>query len=297
VTGTIPGAGSVERVFDAGDELGEGATWDSASRRLISVDIMRGRVRLFDPLTSEARTIDVGQPVGAAVPRRRGGLLLAVRDGFAHLDLDTEAMTFVAHVDLDRPDLRMNDGCCDAAGRFWAGTMAFDERPGKGALYRLDPDGSTHRMLTGVGISNGIDWSFDGTRMYYVDSLAQRLDVFDFDPAAGSIANRRTLVALDPAEGCPDGLTVDADGGIWLALWGGSAVRRYLPDGTLDRVLRLPVTHPTTCAFGGADLGDLYITSATIKLSADERRRQPLAGGILRHRPGVTGRAANAFAG
>jgi sugar lactone lactonase YvrE len=297
VTGTIPAAGSVDRVFDAGDELGEGATWDAAAQRLVSVDIMRGRVHLFDPLTNEARTIDVGQPVGAAVPRRGGGLLLAVRDGFARLDLDTETMTFVAHVEFDRPDSRMNDGACDAAGRFWAGTMALDERPGMGALYRLDPDGSTQTMLTGVGISNGIDWSPDGARMYYVDSLTQRLDAFDFDPATGSIANRRTLVAIDPAEGSPDGLTVDAHGAIWLALWGGSSLRRYLPDGTLDRVLPVPVTHPTTCAFGGADLGDLYITSATIKLSPGERRQQPLAGGILRHRPGVTGRPAHAFGG
>jgi sugar lactone lactonase YvrE len=294
---TIPAGGSVDRAFDSGDELGEGATWDVAAARLISVDIMRGRVHLFDPNTNDARTIAVGQPVGAAVPCRTGGLLLAVRDGFARLDLDTETMTFVAHVELDRPDLRMNDGACDAAGRFWAGTMSLDERPGMGALYRLDPDGSAHTMLTGVGISNGIDWSPDGTRMYYVDSLTQRVDQFDFDAGRGSIANRRTLVAIDPAEGCPDGLTVDSAGAIWLALWGGSALRRYLPDGTLDRVLPVPVTHPTTCAFGGPDLGDLYITSATIRLSPDERRQQPLGGAILRHRPGVTGRPAHAFGG
>ena len=291
-------AEAVERVFDAGDELGEGATWDVAARRLISVDIMRGRVRLFDPETNTARTIDVGQPVGAAVPRRNGaGLMLALRDGFATLDLRTTALTFVAHVDLDRPDLRMNDGTCDAAGRFWAGTMALDERPGAGALYRLDPDGSVHTMVTGVGISNGIDWSLDGTVMYYVDSLTQRLDRFDFDPGTGSIANRRTLAAIDAADGCPDGLTVDAEGGIWLALWGGASLRRYLPDGTLDHVLPVPATYPTTCAFGGTDLGDLYITTATIKMSADERRQQPGAGSIFRHRPGVRGRPAHGFGG
>jgi sugar lactone lactonase YvrE len=290
-------ARTVERAFDAADELGEGATWDVARQRLISVDIMRGRVHVFDPRTTTARTVEVGQPVGAAVPRRDGGLMLAVRDGFATLDLATRAMTFIAHIDLDRPDLRMNDGTCDAAGRFWAGTMAIDERPAAGALYRLDPDGSTHTMVTGVGISNGIDWSPDGGTMYYVDSLTQRLDRFDFDPASGMIANRRTLVTIDPAEGSPDGLTVDAEGAIWLALWGGSSIRRYLPDGTLDFVLPVPVTYPTTCAFGGADLGDLYITSATIRMNADERRRQPLAGSILRCRPGVTGRPAHAFGG
>jgi sugar lactone lactonase YvrE len=287
----------IERVFDAGDELGEGATWDTASGRLVSVDIMRGRVHLFDPRTGTAETIHVGQPVGAAVPRARGGLMLAMRDGFAALDLATKGVAFVAHVDLDRPDLRMNDGACDAAGRFWAGTMAMDERPGAGALYRLDPDGSTHTMVTGVGISNGIDWSPDGRTMYYVDSLTQCLDRFDFDPASGAIANRRTLARIAPADGSPDGLTVDMEGAIWLALWGGSSLRRYLPDGTLDRVLPVPVTYPTTCAFGGEDRRDLFITSATIKMTADERRLQPLAGSILRGRPGVAGKPAHAFGG
>jgi len=288
---------TVERAFDAADELGEGATWDLATGRLISVDIMRGRVHIFDPRTSTVRTLEVGQPVGAAAPRGKGGLVLAVRDGFATLDLVTSAVTFIAHVDLDRPDLRMNDGSCDAAGRFWAGTMAIDERPGAGVLYRLDPDGTTHTMLTGVGISNGIDWSPDGKTMYYVDSLAQRLDCFDFDLRNGTIGNRRQVAAIDPADGSPDGLTVDSEGAIWLALWGGSAIRRYLPDGTLDFVLPVPVTYPTTCAFGGADLGDLYITSATIKMTADERRREPLAGAVLRCRPGVAGRPAHAFGG
>jgi sugar lactone lactonase YvrE len=287
----------VEIALDARDELGEGALWDHSAGRLISVDIMQGRVHLFDPDSRERKTLSVGQPVGAAVPCRRGGLMLAVRDGFAHLDLESGDLTFVAYVERDAPDRRMNDGSCDAAGRFWAGTMRFDEKPGFGSLYRLDPDGSTHTMLTGVGVSNGIDWCLDGTRMYYVDSLTRRIDEFDFDLHAGSISNRRTFVAIDAADGYPDGLTVDAEGAIWLALWNGSAVRRYLPDGTLDRVLTLPVTHPTTCAFGGKHLTDLYITSAAIALSDGQRRDQPAAGAILRHRPGVAGRPAHAFGG
>ena len=287
----------VDLIFDAGDELGEGVTWDAAHRRLISVDIMRGRVHLVDPETGDARTIEVGQPVGAAVPYRRDALMVAVRDGFARLDLDTGRLTFVAHVELDKPGQRMNDGACDAAGRFWAGTMCMQERPGLGALYRLDPDGSTHTMIAGVSISNGIDWSPDQSRMYYVDSPTQRIDVFDFEPIDGAISNRRALAGIDAADGSPDGLTVDAEGAIWLALWGGAAIRRYLPDGRLDRVVHLPVTHPTTCAFGGPDLTDLFITSATIRLSEAERRAQPLAGAILRYRPGVSGRAAHAYAG
>jgi sugar lactone lactonase YvrE len=287
----------VELAFAAGDELGEGVTWDHARRRVISVDIMRGRIHIFDPASGTARTLTVDQPVGTAVPCQSGGLMLALRDGFARLDTDAGALTWVAHVELDRPGQRMNDGACDAAGRFWAGTMCMQERPGLGSLYRLDPDGTVHTMLTDVGISNGIDWSLDGSRMYYVDSLVHRIDQFDFDLGSGRIANRRPFVTIDPADGYPDGLTVDAEGGIWLALWGGWAVRRYLPDGTLDRVLRVPVSHPTTCTFGGDDLASLYITSATIRLTETERLAQPLAGAVIRHRPGVTGRPAHAFAG
>lgn len=287
----------VEVAVHPGDELGEGACWDVSTGRLISVDILRGRIHFFDPATQSLRTVTIDQPVGAAVPRRPGGLMLAVRDGFARLDPDDASLEFVAHVELDRPGQRMNDGTCDAAGRFWAGTMCMQERPGLGALYRLDPDGTTHTMLTGVGISNGIDWSLDGSVMYYVDSLTQRVDCFDFDLDAGAIANRRPLVGIDAADGTPDGLTVDAEGGIWVALWGGSAIRRYRPDGTLDRVLPMPVSCPTTCAFGGPDLRDLYVTSAITRLSDDERRQQPAAGGILRCRPGVAGRPAHAFAG
>lgn len=287
----------IDLAFDAGDELGEGVTWDHAGRRLVSVDIMRGRVHLYDPASGLVRTLEAGQPVGAVVPCRDGDLMLATRDGFARLEPDSGALKFVAHVELDRPGQRMNDGACDPAGRFWAGTMCMQERPGLGALYRLDPDGSVHTMITGIGISNGIDWSLDASRMYYVDSLTQRIDEFDFDLASGAIANRRPFVTIDPSDGCPDGLTVDAEGGIWLALWGGWAIRRYLPDGTLDRVLRVPVSHPTTCAFGGARLDTLYITSATIRLTAREREAQALAGAVILHRPGIIGRPAHAFAG
>jgi sugar lactone lactonase YvrE len=201
----------------------------------------------------------------------------------------------LAAAEADRPGNRMNDGACDAAGRFWAGTMALDERPHAGALYRLDPDLTVHTMLTEVTISNGIDWSLDGRRMYYVDTPTRRIDVFDFDVAAGAIANRRTFVEVPADAGLPDGLTVDAAGFVWVALWGGAALRRYGADGTLERVVPLPVTHPTSCAFGGAALDELYVTSARIALTAEERKRQPQAGGVFRVRPGVAGRPANLF--
>jgi sugar lactone lactonase YvrE len=297
---------AVELVLDARADLGEGPRWDARRQRLLWVDIMRGRVHAFTPATGQCRNFAVGRPVGALACTAAldgvgggasdGSLVLAVAGGFARLDLDAGRFEMLATVDADPTQIRMNDGACDAAGRFWAGTMALDERPGAGALYRLDPDGSVHTMLTGVTISNGLDWSPDGRRMYYVDSPTRRIDAFDFDAATGAIANRRTLADVPAEAGVPDGLTVDAAGFLWVALWGGAALRRYAPDGTLERVVPLPVTHPTSCAFGGAALDELYVTSARGKLTLAERVGQPQAGGVLRLRPGVVGRPAHLFA-
>jgi sugar lactone lactonase YvrE len=235
--------------------------------------------------------------VGAVALTEAGDLVMAVCHGFARLDLDSGRVRTIVEVEADRQDQRMNDGKCDPAGRFWAGTMAFDYRRGAGALYRLDPDGRVHTMVREVTISNGLDWTDDGRRMYYIDTATKSIDVFDFDPANGAIVNRRPLVQVPDGQGFPDGMTLDADGGIWVALWGGSAVRRYTPDGALDREIRLPVTQPSSCAFGGRDLRDLYITTAATTLSPEARTRQPHAGGVFRCRPGVQGRPANRFRG
>jgi sugar lactone lactonase YvrE len=278
-------------------ELGEGACWDPRSHTLFWVDILRGRVHQFSPATSACRSWAVGQPVGAAAVREAGGLVLALRDGFATLDLETGALDWIARVEDDRPAQRMNDGRCDAAGRFWAGTMAFDPSPGTGTLYRLDPAGGATPVLADLTISNGLDWSPDGRSLYFVDSGTQRIDLFDFDLAAGALSNRREFVRVPDAAGMPDGLVVDADGCVWVALWGGGALHRYATDGALAAVVTLPVSHPTSCTFGGPDLTDLYVTSASVELTPAALARQPYAGGLFRLRPGVAGRAAHRFGG
>lgn len=278
-------------------DLGEGPIWDATRRALVFVDIMRGEVHEFEPATGRHAIFDTGQPVGAVAPTARADWIAAVRDGFIRLDPSTGATRLAAIVEEDRPDNRMNDGYCDPRGRFWAGTMSMSHAREAGSLYRLDPDGTVTRMLDGVTTSNGIDWSPDGRLMYYVDTGTARIDVFDFDPDEGAISRRRPLVAIAEADGKPDGLVVDADGAIWLALWGGAAIRRYAPDGRLDRTIPVPVTYPTKCAFGGADLGDLFITSARRPMSAAELGREPHAGSLLCCRPGVTGRPPTPFAG
>ena len=288
---------AVELALPARAELGEGPRWDARSQTLYWVDILKGRVHAFTPATGACRSHRIGQPVGALAVREAGGLVLALRDGFATLDLDTGAVSWIARVEHDRATQRMNDGRCDAAGRFWAGTMAFDPRPGTGTLYRLDRDGSVTPVLGDLTISNGLDWSPDGRSLYFVDSGTQRVDLFDFDPVAGTLANRRAFVQVPEAAGMPDGLVVDADGFVWVALWGGGALHRYATDGALAQVVTLPVSHPTSCAFGGPDLADLYVTSASVELTPAALARQPLAGGLFRLRPGVAGRAGHRFAG
>jgi sugar lactone lactonase YvrE len=288
-------ASAVELVLDARADLGEGPRWDAGRQQLFWVDIMRGLVHAFSPSSRACRSVAVDRPVGALALSSDGSLVLAVVDGFARLDLDAQRIEMLASVEADRSENRMNDGACDAAGRFWAGTMALDLKSPTGTLYRLDPDRSVHAMVSGVTVSNGVDWSLDGRRMYYVDSPTRRVDVFDFDAATGSIANRRRLAEIREGAGFPDGLTVDAEGCVWVALWGGSALHRYDPDGRLERVVPLPVLHPTSCAFGGPALDELYVTSASCELSPDEKRAQPQAGGLFRLRPGVAGRPANVF--
>ena len=237
--------------LDVRAELGEGPIWDRGRGTLLFVDIPPGEVHEFDPASGIHRVFDVGQPIGALTPTVKGDWLIAARDGFIRLDPATGATRLVAGVEADRPANRMNDGYCDARGRYWAGTLSMTREREAGALYRLDPDLRVTRMLDRVTTSNGIDWSPDQRLMYYVDTGTRRIDLFDFDLAGGLISNRRAFVEIPEREGKPDGLIVDADGCVWLALWGGGAVRRYAPDGRLVETIALPVTHPTKCAFGG----------------------------------------------
>lgn len=270
-------------------ELGEGALWDWRHGLLVSVDLLAGRLLLSDPRDGSTRAIEVGQPVGAAMLRGAGELLLAVRDGFAALEPATGAVTALVAVEADLPANRMNDGACDARGRCFAGTMAFDRSPGAGALYRLEPDLTVVRVIDGLGISNGIGWSPDGRRMYHVDTLAGGVDEYAYDPASGTPALKRRLVSAEPGWGRPDGLAVDAEGGIWVAFWDGWAVRRFDPAGALSAVIDLPVARPTRPAFGGPELDRLYVTTA--------RGPDELGGAILAVQPGVRGLPANVFSG
>ncbi|MER6143206.1 SMP-30/gluconolactonase/LRE family protein [Streptomyces sparsogenes] len=270
-------------------ELGEGPTWDAAAKRLIWVDILSSRVHTWDPATGRRTVLVTEQHVGAAKPRAGGGLAVNLRDGVGLYGADGGFSWLVREA---VPGRRGNDAAVAPDGSLWAGTMRYDEATGGGTLSRIAPDGSRTEILPDVTISNGIGWSPDGRLMYYADTPTRRIDVFDV--ADAGVTGRRPFARIEDDAGFPDGLCVDADGGVWVALWDGGAVRRYAPDGSLDRVVELPVRRPTACAFGGPDLTDLYVTSARVGLGPAE---QPLAGSVLVLAGAGQGLAQPAFAG
>ncbi|AXE85656.1 SMP-30/gluconolactonase/LRE family protein [Streptomyces sp. Go-475] len=238
-------------------ELGEGPSWDAAAGRLLWIDILGSRVHTYDPATGRRTTRRTEQHVGAVKPRAGGGLVLNLRDGVGLLDPDGR-FRWLHHEPV--PGRRANDATIAPDGALWAGTMRYDEAPGGGTLSRVTGEGTVEVVLDDVAVSNGTGWSPDGRLMYYIDSPTRRVDVFDY--ADGRISGRRTLAVIEEGAGFPDGLAVDAEGCVWVALWQGSAVRRYTPGGELDRVIELPVPLVTACAFGGPGLTDLYVTTA-----------------------------------
>ncbi|MFJ8590397.1 SMP-30/gluconolactonase/LRE family protein [Streptomyces sp. NPDC093598] len=269
-------------------ELGEGPTWDAAAGRLLWIDILGSRLHTYDPATGRRTVRRTEQHIGAVKPRAGGGLVLNLRDGIGLLDPDG-GFRWLHHEPV--PGRRANDAAVAPDGALWAGTMRYDEAPGGGTLSRVTGDGTVDVVLGDVAVSNGTGWSPDGRLVYYIDSPTRRVDVFDH--ADGRISGRRTLAEIEESAGFPDGLTVDAEGCVWVALWQGSAVRRYTPDGELDRVIELPVPLVTACAFGGAGLTDLYITTARTGLT-----EPPALAGSLFVVPGAgKGLAQPAFAG
>ena len=278
-----------ERVTDSVAYHAEGPAWSQRWGGLRWVDMLAGDVLSLTP-DGTVRRRHVGTVAAAVRPRRDGGAVIAVERGFI-LEGADGALTPLDPVWSD-PGVRMNEGGCDPDGRFWCGSMAYDRRPGGAALYRLDPDHSVDRVLEGVTVSNGLEWSPDGSLAYYVDTATHRVDVFDYDRATG-LTGRRPFVRLDDGER-PDGLTVDATGGVWVALNGSGVVRRWSADGAPDEVVELPTRQVTACTFGGPGLDQLFVTTSREGMAPDD---DPVAGSLFRADVGVPGRAVREFAG
>jgi sugar lactone lactonase YvrE len=298
VTSSTGAAGHTDVVVHQAGVLCEGPLWDARIGALVWVDIPLGVVHRLDVATGADLVVrEVGAPVGCLALRESGGYVVATTRGVAIADGAWESLEQITDLPGQAFATRTNDGACDPWGSFWVGTTAQDDRPGAAALYRMTADRTVHQVLDNVSVSNGIDWAPDATAMYYADSGTGRVDVFDVDPADGHVSRRRPLIEIELAGAVPDGLTVDAEGFLWVALWDGGRVRRYAPDGSLDCEVLLPVDRVTSVAFGGSSLDALYVTTARHELSPAALEGQPLAGSIFVHDPGVHGRSPNAWAG
>jgi sugar lactone lactonase YvrE len=281
-------------------EHGEGPVWDARDGVLHAVDMMRGDVVTFDPREAASQGEDgrfvrrhLSSVVAALRPRRAGGWVLALEHEFARTEPGSWRVEPIAEAITD-PGVRFNDGGCDAAGGFLCGSMAYDYATGAGTLFRLAPDGTVTRVLEDVSISNGFCLDPTGRLAYYADTPSGRVDVFDVGADGHSLSGRRTFVAIEPGAGLPDGLTVDAEGGLWVALYGTGTVRHYLADGRLEAVVHVPTPVVTACAFGGDDLRELFITTSQEHL---EPGSDPLAGALFSVDPGVAGLPPRMFAG
>lgn len=286
----------LEMLLDLRAELAEGPVWDAAAGRLIFVDSERGRIFRFEPATRQLDYLEPGGVIGIAIPRSGGGYAASSADGL--LDVDEKGRSrLLVPVERTLPGQRMNDAKCDSRGRLFSGTLSLPFAKGASALYRIDPDLSLHLVHAGVTVSNGIGWNPDETVMYYIDTYTRGIDCFRYDVDTGDIADRRRFADVDRLDGFPDGLCVDVEGGVWVALYMGGRIRRYAPDGTISAEVRLPVSGVTSCNFGGDGLTDLYITTARHGVPEDILRREPLAGALFRCRPDVPGLPSYRFAG
>lgn len=282
----------VERVVPPVAELAESPVWDPATTSLLWVDIPAGAVHRYRPESGDETVLVAGEPVGAVGVRVGGGLVLAAGLGVELVDLDGSRRV-LAKVDVGD---RMNDAKCDPFGRFIAGTLRADETPGGAGLYAIESDGTVRVLRSDVTLSNGLGWTADCRTMFHIDTTDEVVYAYDYELDTGTLGKRRVFADLRDELGRPDGLAVDT-GGVWVAVAGGGRVQRYLLDGTLDRVVRLPVRKVTSCAFGGADLRDLYITTSRVGLSPEELAAEPDAGALFRCRPGTVGALSYSFAG
>ena len=286
---------TAEPVGDVAAVLGEVPYGRPEDDALLWVDVVRGHLHMTRVQVGETITIEL-DTVSAAFPAVGGGIITA---GGHRLMLRATrpgegwAGRIIAEAPA-RDGVRFNDASVDPAGRVWVGSMDIKEKEPLGTLYRLDSGGTLTPVVKGATVSNGIGWSPDGTRMYYNDSPLRRIDMFDYDQATGEAYQGRMFADLSGADGFPDGLTVDADGHVWVAMFAGGALRRFTPAGHQDAVIPLPVSQPTSCAFGGPGMADLFVTTAYRDLSEAQRAAEPLAGRLLRLRPGPVGLPSSA---
>jgi sugar lactone lactonase YvrE len=279
-----------ELVLDAKAMLGEGSIWHPKEKKLYWIDIEGKALHIYDPVTNTDKQFPLGSRVGTVVPVKGGGALVALQNGIHKIDTKTGKLTLINNPLPDTVKLRFNDGKCDPSGRFWIGTMALDSRRKGAVLYRMDKDKTIRVMLDSVTISNGIVWTADKKTMYYNDTPTGTVQAFDYDDKTGEISNRRVVIKIPRGGGGPDGMTIDADGNLWVALWGSGTVGKFDPNtGQLLQKVIVPAPNVSSCAFGGKNLDVLYITTARAWMNEEKLKQFPLSGGLFSVKPGVRG--------
>lgn len=287
---------AIRCVWPAGALLGEGPFWHPLERKLYWVDIKGPAIHAFDPRTGGRQTWPMPEQLGCIAPRRDGGFVAGLKSGFAFVDLERGTIERIGNPEPDRPDNRFNDGKCDGAGRFWAGTMDDTLQQASGWLYCLDANRRWQRRDGPYVCTNGPAFSPDSATLYHTDTVGRTIYAFDL-AVDGTPSRKRVFVRFTKADGFPDGMTVDTAGFIWVAHWGGGRVTRFRPDGAVERTIDLPVAQVTSCAFGGDDLRTLFVTTASTGLSDEARGAQPLAGGLFALETEIVGLACGTFSG
>jgi sugar lactone lactonase YvrE len=283
-------------VLDCKSHLGETPVWDGSEGVLWWIDIYKPTLNRFDPKSGRNHEIVLGQNIHAIAVRRQGGIVGSFQHGIGFVDpADGKVTTMVDPIGV--APAKFNDGKCDRNGRFWTGSMSNDWVTPIGCLFRFDADGTVRSMDTGFKLSNGLGWSPDDRTLYFTDFGQSTIFAYDYDATTGAIANRRPLIVVPESEGKPDGMTVDEEGNLWVALWDGWGVAQFDPTGRRIRKVSFPVQRPTSCAFGGEGLDTLYVTSAWMQLSDQERAAQPLAGALFAMETGTRGLSEPKFAG
>lgn len=287
-------APKVETVLDVQNALGEGAIWNHITQELWWIDIEGFTFNTYNPKTGKTRTIDVKQHIGTVVPSKDGlSAIVALRTGVHRLNLETEELEFLGSPEVDTNSIRLNDGKCDPAGRLWVGSMHFNQIEFAASLFRMsanDDKVDIKKMQDSVTISNGIIWSLDEKTMYYIDTKRGNVRAYDYGKLTGDISNERVVITVPDTLGYPDGMTIDAEGMLWIALWNGNCVSRWNPNtGELLQTIEVPAHNISSCAFGGENLDTLYLTSARLDTNEEELKSKPQSGGLFKVVPGVKG--------
>lgn len=284
-------------MIDSKSTLGEGPSWDEKEKLLYWVDILQKKINQFNPVSNENKEVLLDKLVGAIAPKQDGGVVLALQDGLYSYNFLTEILKEIHKPEEHLQNNRFNDGKCDPAGRFWAGTMDIDAKEGAGSLYMLDKQHNISKKLDNLSISNGIAWSPDYRFMYFIDTPTKQVVRYDFDNTSGTISNPKAVITFSEENGHPDGMTIDQEGMLWVAQWGGYGVSRWDPTKSkLIDFIKVPAANVTSCVFGGDNLSDLYITTARIGTSEEDLEKYPNAGGLFKLKTNIKGGTTYQFA-